>query len=150
MKTLLSHVPTVARLLLGLVFTVFGLNFFLHFLPTPPMPGAAGAFAGALFASGYVFPVVKTVEVVAGLLLLSNRFVPLALALLAPVVVGIVGFHLALDPAGAGAALLALTLELVLAWSYRDAFVPMLQAHTAPRRAQAGQNDPRLSPAHAA
>ena len=55
-----KHLPTAARLFLGLVFTVFGLNFFLHFIPTPPPPPRAGAFAGALFASGYLFPLLKT------------------------------------------------------------------------------------------
>src|SRR5438876_10334451 len=89
-----TYVPTAARLFLGLVFTVFGLNFFLHFLPTPPLTPRAGAFAGALFATGYLFPLLKITEVVAGLLLLSNRFVPLALAVLAPVVINVVGFHL--------------------------------------------------------
>ena len=75
-----KYVPTAARLFLGLVFTVFGLNFFLHFLPTPPSPPRASAFAGALFASGYLLQLLKTTEILAGLLLLSNRFVPLALA----------------------------------------------------------------------
>jgi uncharacterized membrane protein YphA (DoxX/SURF4 family) len=124
--------PHAARLLLGLIFFVFGLNGFLHFLPQPPMSGPPAEFAGALIASGYVMLLVKGVEVVAGLLLLSNRFVPLALTLLAPIVVNIVGFHLVLAPAGAPLALLVLTLELWLAWSYRRAFVPMLEARHAP------------------
>ncbi len=80
MHTIRKHVPTAARLFLGLVFTVFGLNFFLHFLPMPPAPPRAAAFAGALFASGYLFPLLKATEVVAGLLLLGGLFVPLALA----------------------------------------------------------------------
>src|SRR5437868_5904386 len=82
------YLPVAARTLLGLVFFVFGLNGFLHFIPqngTPP-EGAA-AFAGALFKTGYMFPLLKGVEVLAGLSLLGNRFVPLALALLAPIVV---------------------------------------------------------------
>ena len=96
--TIRSKLPTVARVLMGVPFLVFGLNGFLHFLPTPPMPAAAGAFVGALAASGYLFPVLKTVEVAAALLLLSGRFVPLALTLLAPVLVNIVAFHAALAP----------------------------------------------------
>jgi len=131
MKT--SRIATAAaRYLLGLVFTVFGANFFLHFLPQPPLSGPAGDFAGALFNSGYVMQVVKTVEVIAGLLLLFNRFVPLALALLAPVVVGIVGFHLSLAPAAGVAAYLALALELFLAYSYRAAYAPLFEAHAEP------------------
>src|SRR5882672_11243662 len=101
MNTIRKYLPTAARLLLGLVFTVFGLNFFFHFIPTPsPPPPRAAAFAGALFASGYLFPLLKTTEVVAGILLLAGRFVPLALAALAPIVINIVGFHLFLAPSG--------------------------------------------------
>lgn len=129
----MRHIPTVARVLLGLVFFVFGLNFFLHFLPQPAPPPAAGAFAGAMIATGYLFTLVKVTEIVSGALLLANRFVPLALALLAPVIVNIVFFHAFLE----GAATLPLPivilgLEIFLAWSYRDAYRPMLQAKVAP------------------
>src|SRR5580765_7804474 len=98
MNTIRKVIPTGARLFLGLVFTIFGLNFFVHFMPTPPASPRGAAFAGALFASGYLFPLLNATEVVAGLLLLSNRFVPLALAVLAPIVINIVGFHLFLAP----------------------------------------------------
>jgi len=130
MTTIRTHLPTASRLFLGLVFTVFGLNFFLHFIPTPPHPPRAGAFAGALFASGYLFPLLKTTEVVAGLLLLANRFVPLILAVLAPIVINILGFHLFLAPDGLPLPLAVLAAELHLAWTYRAAFAPMLQART--------------------
>ncbi len=128
--------PTAARLFLGLVFTVFGLNFFLHFLPMPAAPPRAAAFAGALFASGYLFPLLKATEVVAGLLLLSGRFVPLALAVLAPIIVNIVGFHLFLAPSGLPLPLVMLAAEIYLAGSYRAAFAPMLHLRT-PLPAQA-------------
>lgn len=124
-----------ARILLGLVFFVFGLNFFLNFIPPHPMPPAAGAFAGALFASGYLFVVLKVVEVASGLLLLAGRFVPLALALLAPIVVNINLFHAFLAPSGLPLALLVLVLEIFLAWSYRAAFRPMLRARVEPTEA---------------
>jgi uncharacterized membrane protein YphA (DoxX/SURF4 family) len=130
MNTILKHLPTAARLFLGLVFTVFGLNFFLHFLPTPPAPLRAASFAGALFASGYFFPLLKITEVAAGLLLLSGRFVPLALAVLAPIVIDIVGFHLFLAPSGIALPLVVLAAELYLARTYRAAFAPMLKART--------------------
>src|ERR1051325_10301570 len=94
MNTIRKVIPTGARLFLGLVFTIFGLNFFLHFMPTPPAPPRGAAFAGALFASGYLFPLLNVAELVAGVLLLSNRFVPLALTVLAPIVINIVGFHI--------------------------------------------------------
>jgi uncharacterized membrane protein YphA (DoxX/SURF4 family) len=122
--------PTAARLFLGLVFTVFGLNFFLHFLPMPAAPPRAAAFAGALFASGYLFPLLKATEVVAGLLLLGGLFVPLALAVLAPIIINIVGFHLFLEPSGLPIPLALLAAELYLAWSYRSAFAPMLHLRT--------------------
>jgi hypothetical protein len=131
MNSIRKHLPTAARLFLGLVFTVFGLNFFLHFLPMPPSPPRAMAFGGALMASGYLFQLLKTTEVLAGLLLLGNRFVPLALAVLAPIVINIFAFHLVLAPAGLGLPIVMLAAELFLAWSYRSAFAPMLQARVA-------------------
>jgi uncharacterized membrane protein YphA (DoxX/SURF4 family) len=128
MSTIRKIIPTAARLFLGLAFTVFGLNFFLHFMPTPPAPPRGAAFAGALFASGYLFPLLNATEVVAGLLLLGNRFVPLALAVLAPIVVNIVAFHLFLAPSDLALALALLAAELTLAWNRRAAFAPMLRA----------------------
>jgi putative oxidoreductase len=90
------------------------------------------AFLGALAATGYMFPLIKSVEVIGGALLLSNRFVPLALAIVAPNVVNIVLFHAVLAPGGLPVALFVLALELFAAWSYRDAFAPMLRTRTAP------------------
>jgi uncharacterized membrane protein YphA (DoxX/SURF4 family) len=135
MNSIRKHLPTAVRIFLGLVFTVFGLNFFLHFVPMPPPPPVAGAFMGALLASGYLFPLLKATEIVAGLLLLRGRFVPLALTLLAPIIVNIVGFHLFLAPAGLPLAVVVLAAELYLARSYRAAFGSMLQARVslAPR-----------------
>lgn len=148
MRKVLERLPALARGVLGLVFFVFGLNGFLHFLPQPPAPEAAAQFVGALFASGYVMPIVKGTEVVAGALLLGNRFVPLALALLAPIVVAIVGFHAALAPAGIGIALLVLSLELYLAWAYRRSFAPMLTAQATPN-VHAASYERELAAAHA-
>jgi len=128
MNTIRKVIPTGARLFLGLVFTIFGLNFFFHFLPPPAAPPRAAAFAGALFASGYLFPLLNITEVVAGVLLLSNRFVPLALAVLAPIVINIVAFHLFLATSDLGLALAVLAAELTLAWNRRAAFAPMLRA----------------------
>jgi uncharacterized membrane protein YphA (DoxX/SURF4 family) len=127
-----SKAVTVSRILLGLLFVVFGLNGFLHFLPQPPMSGPPAAFAGALFASGYFFPLLKGTEVAAGLLLLSGRYVPLALTVLAPVIVNILAFHLFLEPSGLPIPLVTLVLELFLARSYRSAFRGVLQSHALP------------------
>src|SRR5262245_53295363 len=131
MAYLEQRIPTAARILLGSIFFVFGLNGFLQFLPQPPLSEAGGAFLGALAASGYMFPLIKGTEVVAGALLLGNRYVPLALTLLAPVVVNIVAFHALLSP-GLALPLAVLALELYLAWSYRRAYAGVLQASAAP------------------
>jgi uncharacterized membrane protein YphA (DoxX/SURF4 family) len=129
------HAPTVARFALGAIFFVFGLNGFLNFIPQPPpetMPAGAVAFGGALMQTHYMFPLIKATEVLSGALLLSNRFVALALAVLAPIVINIVAFHAVLAPSGLVIALGVLFLELYLAWSYRQVFAPMLAARVTP------------------
>src|SRR5712692_6283829 len=101
----------IARLLLGLIFVVFGLNGFLHFIPMGPMPsGLAGQFIGALFQSHYVL-VVSALQVAGGVLLLVNRYVPLGLVLLGPVIVNIILYHAVLNPTG-----IALAIVVVILW----------------------------------
>ena len=139
MKHITHKLPTVARLLLGLVFFVFGLNGFLGFLPQPPLEGSAAAFMGGLGAAGYLFPLLKGTEVLAGALLLGNRFVPLALTLLAPIIVNIALFHLLLAP-GIGMVLFLVGTELYLAWSYRSAFRGVLSARAVPVRQERTSN----------
>lgn len=119
----------VARFLLGLIFLVFGLNGFLHFLPMPPHPGLAGQFLGALFASHYLVPIFL-IQIVAAFLLLIHRFVPLALTLLAPVVVNIVLFHVLMAPEGLPLAAVVAVLWVLAAVGVRRAFTGLLQAHT--------------------
>lgn len=125
MNALQRHLPTVSRVLLGLVFLINGLNGFFHFLPMPAMPPAAGAFAGALLGSGYLFPLLKTVELAGGVLLLAGVAVPFALTLLAPVIVNIAAFHLFLAPSGLPVVALLLVTELHLAWVNRRVFAPL-------------------------
>src|SRR5687768_11415304 len=119
---------TGARVLLGLVFLVFGLNGFFYFIPPPstPMPDRAMAFLGALMGTGYLLPLVAGTQALAGALLLANRFVPLALVLLAPLIVNIVAFHIFLEPSGLAVALLDLALESFLLWTHRSAFRAVL------------------------
>jgi uncharacterized membrane protein YphA (DoxX/SURF4 family) len=122
----------IVRILLGLAFLVFGLNGFLNFMPAPKeMPQEIMTVMGGLMKGGYM-TVVSGAEVIVAVLLLTNRFVPLALALLAPIIVGIITFHIALAPATIGPALVVLVMELYLAWAYRGAFRPMLRAKTTP------------------
>jgi uncharacterized membrane protein YphA (DoxX/SURF4 family) len=118
---------TVSRYLLGVMFTVFGLNGFLHFLPQqlPPSP-LAQQFIIAAFTSHYM-AVVFLVQLVAGVLLLAGLFVPLALAMLAPVLVNILDFHLTMDPEGIGPGLVATLLWLVLFFRHRASFMGILK-----------------------
>lgn len=123
-----SKAKTAARLLLGAIFFVFGLNGFLQFLPMPAPTGAAATFMGGLAATGYFFPLLKGVEVVTGALLLGNRYVPLALTLLAPIVVNIVLFHAFVAPAGIVLPLIIVALGVYLAYTERAVFSPLLRA----------------------
>lgn len=144
-----SKLVLAARLLLGLMFFVFGLNGFLHFLPQPPAPPAAAAFAGALLASGYFFPLLKAIEVVCGALLLAGLFVPLALTLLAPIIVNIAAFHLFLAPGNYVIVALVLATEIFLARAYRAAFAPMLAMRARPSTEAADAPSTVGSPARA-
>lgn len=115
-------VVLIARLLLGLAFVVFGLNGFLNFLSMGPMPtGLAGQFMGALFLSHY-FWVVAALQIAGGLLLLLNRFVPLALVLLGPVIVNIICYHVFLNPSGAPLAAVVTVLWLIVFYGKREYF----------------------------
>ena len=117
---------TMARYLAGLIFLVFGLNGFLHFIPFPPPSGVAGQFMGALFASHYV-TFIFALQILAAVLLLANRFVPLALAILAPVIVNILAFHALMAPAGLPLALFVAILWTLIFVDVRTAFVPLFQ-----------------------
>jgi putative oxidoreductase len=115
----------IARVLLGLMFVFFGSNGFLNFLPAPPLTGVSGAFLGAMISSHYVY-LVCAVQVLGGLLLLVNQFVPLGLALLAPVVANIITYHVTMDRGGAQLAILATVLWVFLAWKFRAYFAPLV------------------------
>jgi uncharacterized membrane protein YphA (DoxX/SURF4 family) len=125
-------VTAIVRILLGLMFLVFGLNGFLNFMPVPEdLPQDVITVSTGLMEGGYM-AVVSATEIIVALLLLTNRFVPLALALLAPIVVGIITFHVAIAPATIGPGIVVLVMELYLAWAYRGAFRPMLAARATP------------------
>jgi putative oxidoreductase len=115
-------VTLVARLLLGLISLVFGLNGFLNFLNMGPLPsGLAGQFIIALAASHY-FWVVAGLQVLGGVLLLINRFVPLALVLLGPVIVNILLYHGFLNRSGAQLAILVTILWFIVFYGHRQYF----------------------------
>jgi len=121
-KREMKILTSIARLLLGLIFVVFGLNGFLNFISMGPMPsGLAGQFIGALALSHY-FWVVAALQVAGGALLLVNRFVPLALVLLGPVIVNIILYHVFLNPSGAALAIVVVILWGIVFYSYRQYF----------------------------
>jgi uncharacterized membrane protein YphA (DoxX/SURF4 family) len=124
----MKYVIVIVRVLLGLLFVVFGSNAFLHFMgPPPPMQGQAGAFMTALMSSGYIY-VIAVLQVLGGLcLLLGARFVPLGLTLLGPVIVNIVLFHVFLEPHGMPMAVVISALALFLLWIYRFKFPAIFQ-----------------------
>ena len=115
---ILTH---LSRVLLGLMFLVFGLNGFLHFIPAAMPTGVAGQFVGSMFVSHYLVAVFG-LELIAGLLLLANRFIVLAIAILAPVLVNIVLFHAFMAPEGFALAVIAVALWSVLFVRERAAF----------------------------
>jgi hypothetical protein len=114
-------------MLLGLVFTAFGLNAFLHFFPNPSVPGLAGQFMGALLGSHY-YVIAFGTELIGGALLLSNRYVPLALTLLGPVIVNILSFHMFLDSENIAPAIVVTVLWLVVFSQVRSSFAGMFVA----------------------
>src|ERR1700693_2111483 len=120
----------IGRILLGLIFVVFGLNPFLHFLPAILPPGLAGQFLSVLFQSHYVL-FVGAFQVVGGALLLVNRYVPLGLTLLGPVIVNILIYHLLMDHKGAPLALIVAILWGILAYHHRQYFSGLFVQRTA-------------------
>ena len=121
----------IARYLAGVIFLVFGLNGFLNFIPLPPPGGIAGQFMGALYASHYLW-VIFAFQVIAGVLLLVNRYVPLAVAILAPVLVNILTFHALMAPSGLPLALFVALLWTVIFIEVRPAFSPLFQSRLQP------------------
>ena len=123
----MKYVIIIVRMLLGLIFAVFGSNAFLHFMPMQPMEGPAGAFIGALASSGYIY-VIGALQVVGGLcLLVGARFVPLGLTLLGPVIVNILLFHITMDPKGIVPGTIATICWLLVFSRVRPAFAGIFQ-----------------------
>jgi uncharacterized membrane protein YphA (DoxX/SURF4 family) len=120
----MKYIPLVCRLLLGLMFFVFGLNDILHFIHMPLPSGDALTWMGIMATHGYM-TFVGVIMVIGGLLLLVGRFVPLALTLLAPVIVNILLYHALLWPHGAAPGILAAVLEIALLVAYHRSFAPL-------------------------
>lgn len=117
----------IARILLGLVFVVFGSNIFLHFIPMPPQtPSLATDFSKALMESHYMY-VVGFCQVAGGLILLIGRYIPLGLTLLGPVIVNILCFHIFMNHQGWQVASVVAVLALFLLWRHRSNFAGLLK-----------------------
>jgi putative oxidoreductase len=136
----------ISRFLLGLIFLVFGLNGFLHFIPMPPPSGVAGQFLGAMFVSKYLL-VVSGLQVISGALLLINRYVPLALTILGPIVVNILLFHALMSPVGIGLAVFVTIFWGVVFVSVRSAFDGIFQAQVEIETTPEHRHSQAVSPA---
>src|SRR4051795_10656729 len=128
-KNLMRAISTIARYLAGVVFLVFGLNGFLNFIPLPPPEGIAGQFMGALYASHYLW-VIFAFQVISAVLLLANRYVPLAVALLAPVIVNILVFHALMAPSGLPLAFFVAVLWALIFVDVRPAFAGLFESRS--------------------
>jgi uncharacterized membrane protein YphA (DoxX/SURF4 family) len=117
----------IVRVLLGLMFVVFGSNAFLQFMPMPELTGYPAQFIGSMAQSGYIYAI-GAFQVLGGLLLLIGRYVPLGLTLLGPIVVNIVLYHLFMDMSGIPVAIVVAVLWLFLVWRNRDAFAGLFRA----------------------
>jgi putative oxidoreductase len=116
----------ITRSLLGLIYLIFGLNFFFHFIPMPaPGKDAAGAFEGGLFGAGYFFPFMKVIEILSGIMLLVNKYTALFLLIIFPVTLNIFLFHAFLEPAGIPMGGAMLLLNLFLGYAYRKYYEPI-------------------------
>ena len=122
----------ISRYMAGVIFLVFGLNGFLNFIHLPPPGGIAAQFMGALYASHYLW-VIFALQVIAGVLLMVNRYLPLAVAVLAPIIVNILSFHILMAPSGLPLALFVAALWAVIFVDVRAAFAglfsPRLHRH---------------------
>lgn len=121
-----KNIYNIARILLGIMLVVFGANKFLNFMPQPTLPESALNFMMALVSSGYIMVIVGVIEIAAGILILSNRWTNLALVILFPISLNAVLFHLFLDPAGMGGAVVLITLNVYLLFANKITFRPIL------------------------
>ena len=123
----MNKATLIVRMLLGIIVLIFGLNKFLHFAPTPPLSAEASEFMAALVNSGYLIKAIAIVEILTGILLLLNRFQPLALVILFPVLLNAFWFHLFLNPEGIAVAFVAMAMNHLLFFANKESYKPMLK-----------------------
>lgn len=123
----MSILAMIARILLGLIYFIFGLNYFLNFIPIEHASEGATAFIGALVDTNYLMQLIKGIEVLCGISLLIGMFSRLALVMLFPISVGVLLFNIFLEPSGLTIGIVIFALHLFLLWNYRKAYLPLLQ-----------------------
>jgi hypothetical protein len=117
----------ILSIIYGLFLLIFGLNGFLNFFPLPEMTEEAGTFAGSLAQTGYIFPIVGALQVIVGILLTINKFRPLALIVIFPIMLNAFLLHLFLDPAGIAGSLVAIILNVFLFITYKESYKNLFQ-----------------------
>lgn len=115
------------RVVLGLIYVVFGLNGYLNFIQMPPLPESAMHFLGGLFSAPYFIHLLKLTEILGGALLLSGKAMPFALVWLAPVTVNIFLFHAFLAPAGMVMPIAMVVIQVLLMWNYKGVYKPLFR-----------------------
>ena len=142
----MNILTNISRFLLGFIFLVFGLNGFLHFIPMPPPSGVAGQFLGSMFVTKYLL-FVFAIQLIGGVLLLINRYVPLALTILGPIIVNILLFHSLMNPEGLGLALFVTILWAAVFASVRSAFAGIFEARVETKTGPEHRHSRVVSPA---
>jgi putative oxidoreductase len=119
----------IARCLLGFIYLVFGLDFFLHFIPYQPLhTGKPGALVAGLKGTGYIYPMMKTIQILGGLSLLINRFAPFSAVVLFPISLNVLLFHTILVPSGWLMGVILIVPNVFLGWAYRKYYQGMFTA----------------------
>ncbi|GAB2973687.1 hypothetical protein GCM10027049_04760 [Mucilaginibacter puniceus] len=116
----------ISRLILGFLYLVFGLDYFLHFIPYQPLhTGVTGAFVAGLKGVGYFYPMIKTIQILAGLSLLLNRYPAFSAVVVFPISLNVLLFHTILVPSGWYMGLLLFIPNILLGYGYRHYYSGM-------------------------
>ncbi|KAB2915339.1 MAG: DoxX family protein [Bacteroidetes bacterium] len=118
----MKKATTIARILLGAIFTLFSLMYFFNMMPAQEMHGATATFMTGLFSSGYMMTLVKAIELICGIALITGQFVPLTTVVIFPITLNIFLFHAFLEPASVAMSIVLLALNLFLAYTQKERY----------------------------